>query len=252
MTSNALTPSPDPHLVPLLVLTAIEAKRREIISEYLLLWFLFETPENSKNPAEENALSNGLFELRERSVKFTDPSGLEVVDVPGAGYLSSGNAGNSTPQKTYSEAKAIDTQNYESTHPAKEKLSTGASPAPQNTILHVTKDKLSPMVRLEGAGLMILGAGVVAGSFILSKTAEMRGPAATGMFEGVAMLGGGFGMLISGHSSPASVSTIGGLITAKNDKDRSSALFGPFLTGMPNAAKSLENTYVSNVSKEKP
>ena len=78
MTSNAHKSSPDPHLVPLLVLTAIEAKRREIISEYLLFWFLFETPENSKNPAEENALSNGLSELRERSVKFTDPTGLDT------------------------------------------------------------------------------------------------------------------------------------------------------------------------------
>ncbi len=58
-------------------MAALEAQQREIISEYLLLWLLLEGPDNSQNPAEENALSNGLSELRERPLEFTDPTGLD-------------------------------------------------------------------------------------------------------------------------------------------------------------------------------
>lgn len=76
MPSRRPKPSQNPLFEPLLALAAIEAKRREVITEYLLLWLVLESHENSKKPAEENGLSDGLFELRERPLKFTDPSGL--------------------------------------------------------------------------------------------------------------------------------------------------------------------------------
>ena len=74
-----LKPSPSPHLEPLLVLVALEAKRQEIITEYLLLWLLLKT---LHNPAEENGLNNDETRDRERSVKFTDPDGLQSLEVP--------------------------------------------------------------------------------------------------------------------------------------------------------------------------
>ncbi len=61
----------------LLLVASAQIAYQEILIEALWLWlFVNQDAEISQNPAEENALSNGLSELRERPLEFTDPTGL--------------------------------------------------------------------------------------------------------------------------------------------------------------------------------
>ena len=82
MTPSPRKPSQNPLVNPLLLLVAVEQKRIEVVTDYLLFWLLIgESSPSSENPAEEKALSNGQIEVRERRANFTDPTGLEASEV---------------------------------------------------------------------------------------------------------------------------------------------------------------------------